>query len=65
MIGPFELIVLLLVVLPVGVAFFYGIRLLRSASRRSRSRECPRCGAFVKRGETVCQTCGYDFGATA
>jgi predicted amidophosphoribosyltransferase len=64
-IGPLELIVLLLMVVLVAGAFLFGIRLLRSASQRSRSRECPRCGAFVKRGDTVCQTCGYDFAATA
>jgi len=64
-IGPLELIVLLLMVLPVAVVFFFGVRLLKSASERNRSREYPRCGAFVKRGETVCQTCGYDFAATA
>lgn len=32
---------------------------------RPRKRECPACGHDVKRGMTVCQSCGYDFAAGA
>lgn len=28
---------------------------------RPRHRQCPRCGHDVKKGLTVCRSCGYDF----
>jgi ribosomal protein L32 len=28
---------------------------------RPRGRDCPACGNLVKRGHTVCPTCGHDF----
>ena len=30
-----------------------------------RKRECPVCGNSVKRGKTVCRSCGHDFAAAA
>ena len=30
---------------------------------RPRHRQCPRCGNDVKRGQTACKKCGYDFAA--
>jgi hypothetical protein len=30
---------------------------------RSKGRSCPRCGNDVKKGLTVCKSCGYDFAA--
>lgn len=30
---------------------------------RPRNRDCPACGNSVKRGVTVCLTCGHDFAA--
>lgn len=30
---------------------------------RPRTRPCPRCGEDVKKGVTVCKSCGYDFAA--
>jgi len=32
---------------------------------RRRDRMCPVCGEDVKRGATVCKSCGHDFAATA
>lgn len=32
---------------------------------RPRRRECPVCGRDVKRGTTVCSSCGYDFAASS
>jgi hypothetical protein len=32
---------------------------------RPRTRDCPACGSSVKRGVTVCPTCGHDFAAAA
>lgn len=30
---------------------------------RPKHRTCPRCGHDVKKGRTVCKSCGYDFAA--
>ena len=30
---------------------------------RRKGRDCPVCGSDVKRGQTVCKKCGYDFAA--
>lgn len=30
---------------------------------RSKSRDCPVCGNGVKKGKTVCSSCGHDFAA--
>ena len=32
---------------------------------RPRDRECPACGISVRRGETSCGHCGFDFAAAA
>lgn len=44
-----------------GFAFFSLIWFMT----RPRGRECPACGEHVKRGRTVCQSCGHDFAARA
>jgi hypothetical protein len=31
---------------------------------RPKHRQCPRCGHDVKKGRTVCGSCGYDFAAS-
>jgi hypothetical protein len=28
---------------------------------KPRGRECPTCGELVRRGDTICKGCGYDF----
>jgi predicted amidophosphoribosyltransferase len=30
---------------------------------RSRGRTCPRCGENVRKGQTRCRKCGYDYAA--
>ncbi|MGH2981676.1 MAG: zinc ribbon domain-containing protein [Solirubrobacterales bacterium] len=32
---------------------------------RPRGRDCPSCGENVKKGQTACPDCGYDFAAAA
>jgi hypothetical protein len=40
-------------------------RYLSGVTKRQRRRECPQCGAFVKRGRTTCSTCSFDFAPAA
>ena len=28
---------------------------------KPRGRDCPACGELVRRGDTICKDCGYDF----
>ncbi len=52
-------VALILVIGFVGFVFFSLIWLMS----RSKTRDCPVCGTGVKRGKTVCPSCGHDFAA--
>ncbi len=52
-------ILLILLIGFVGFVFFALIWLMS----RPRGRDCPVCGALVKRGRTRCSGCGHDFAA--
>lgn len=64
--GVFALLAVL-AVSPAGgmllLALLALLALLLAVHSRSTSRECPRCGQRVKRGELDCPHCGFDFRA--
>jgi hypothetical protein len=50
------------VVAVLGIGFFGFVFLsIIWLMTKPRGRECPICGEFVKRGQTVCAGCGHDF----
>ena len=54
------------VVLILGLGFFgYVFLSLIWFMTRPRHRDCPVCGNAVKRGSTVCASCGHDFAGPA
>lgn len=52
------------IILVIGFFGFVFLSLIWFMSR-PRHRECPACGIDVKRGTTVCGSCGHDFAAAA
>jgi hypothetical protein len=52
------------IILVIGFIGFVFLSLIWLMSRPKR-RNCPVCGEDVKRGSTVCSSCGYDFRAAA
>jgi predicted amidophosphoribosyltransferase len=59
-VGPFELLVMFLILVPVVVVVGLTIRALTMSTNK---RICPVCGSRVKRGRTTCATCQHDFAA--
>jgi hypothetical protein len=49
------------------VLWFIGFVVLALAwlMSRPRHRQCPQCGHDVKKGQTTCKNCGYDFAVGA
>jgi zinc-ribbon domain len=51
-------------ILVIGFIGFVFLSLIWLMSGR-RGRDCPACGNSVRRGKTVCPSCGHDFAAAA